>query len=73
MNSTGVVEAPVRERVERMPRPSRWSRERRECAVRMVLDHAGEYQSQRAAIRSVAEKVGGARRNRSGGGASVGA
>lgn len=32
--------------------------ELRDRAVRMVLDHAGEYDSEWAAIRSVAEKLG---------------
>ena len=41
-----------------MPRPSKYSPELRERAVRMVFDHAPEYPSQWAAIRSVAEKIG---------------
>ncbi len=41
-----------------MPRPSKYSPELRERAVRMVFDHAGEYPSQWAAMRSIAEKFG---------------
>ncbi len=41
-----------------MGRPSRFSPEVRERAVRMVQEHAAEYPSQWAAIRSVAEKIG---------------
>ena len=35
-----------------------FSREVRERAVRMVLDHQGEHASQAAAIRSIAAKIG---------------
>jgi transposase len=41
-----------------MARPSKYSPELRERAVRMVVEHAGEHPSQWAAIRSVAEKLG---------------
>jgi len=41
-----------------MARPSKYSPELRERAVRMVLDHAADYPSQWAAIRSVGEKLG---------------
>jgi transposase-like protein len=44
--------------MEPMPRTSKYSPELRERAVRMVFDHAGEYASQWAAIRSVGEKLG---------------
>ncbi len=40
-----------------MARPSKYSPELRERAVRMVQEHAHEYPSQWAAIRSVAEKL----------------
>ena len=41
-----------------MARPSRYSPEVRERAVRMVLEHQGEYDSQWAAIGSIAAKIG---------------
>ncbi len=41
-----------------MGRPSRFSPEVRERAVRMVQEHQGEHDSQWATIRSIAEKMG---------------
>jgi transposase len=41
-----------------MPRPSKYSPELRDRAVRMVFEHAHEHPSQWATIRSVAEKLG---------------
>ena len=41
-----------------MGRRSKYAPELRERAVRMVFDHASEYPSQWATIRSVAEKIG---------------
>jgi transposase len=44
--------------MEPMGRPSKYSPELRERAVRMVFDQTSEYPSQWGAIRSVAEKIG---------------
>jgi transposase len=44
--------------MEPMARPSKYSPELRERAVRMVFEHAHEYSSQWAAMRSVGEKLG---------------
>ena len=41
-----------------MPRPSRFSPEVRERAVRMVFEHQDKHDSQWAAIVSIAEKIG---------------
>ncbi len=41
-----------------MARPSRYSREVRERAVRMLLEHQEEYDSQWAAMGSIASKIG---------------
>jgi transposase len=44
--------------MEPMARPSKYSPELRERAVRMVFEHSPEYPSQWATIRSVGEKLG---------------
>lgn len=41
-----------------MARTSKYSPEVKERAVRMVLDHAGEYGSRWAAVKSIASKIG---------------
>ncbi len=41
-----------------MKEQSRYSREVREGAVRMVFEHAGEYDSQWSAVVSIASKIG---------------
>ena len=58
MNRTGFVEGSFREGMEPMARPSKYSPEVRERAVRLVQEHAHEHPSQWAAMRSVAEKLG---------------
>ena len=41
-----------------MNKSNKFSAEVRECAVRMVQEHRGEYPSQWAAIESIAPKIG---------------
>jgi transposase len=41
-----------------MGRPNKFSPEVRERAVRLVVDHRGEYESEWSAIRSIAGKIG---------------
>jgi transposase len=54
----GFSEAPLLERMGAMPRPSRFSPEVRERAVRMVFEHQDKHDSQWATIVSIAEKIG---------------
>ena len=41
-----------------MTKPTRYPQELREWAVRMVLEHGGEYPSEWAALSSIASKLG---------------
>ncbi len=41
-----------------MRKPTRYTKGVRDRAVQMVLDHEGEYDSQWAAVTSIAEKIG---------------
>src|SRR5690606_1078654 len=54
----GLPETPFRGRLESMGRPSKFAPEVLERAVRMVLEHGDQYDSQWTAIRSIASKIG---------------
>ena len=58
MNRPGFVEAFLLERMVGMARRGRYPAEVRERAVRMVFEHEREYESQWAAITSIAAKLG---------------
>ena len=58
LNRTEFIGGLFPREMEPMGRPSKYSPEVRERAVRMVFDHAPEHPSQWAAIRSVGEKLG---------------
>ncbi len=57
LNRPGFLEGPFVERMEPMARPSRYSPEVRERAVRLVREHEAATGSQ-SAIRSMTEKLG---------------
>ena len=58
LNRPGFSEAPFLERMEPWQDRARYSPEVRERAVRLVLEHESEHDSQWAAISSIAAKIG---------------